>query len=112
MSRPLRIDYPNAWHHVMNRARSGAVLFLDRYEVRPTTLKPVRRGLENEPRDVAIWLIRSMRTEPLMRVGAGIGLNRYSSLSSAVMRVKTKLQESDIILRRPKQSSFAPRLVG
>ena len=23
MSRPLRIDYPNAWHHVMNRARGG-----------------------------------------------------------------------------------------
>ena len=27
MSRPLRIDYPNAWHHVMNRARKGADLF-------------------------------------------------------------------------------------
>jgi hypothetical protein len=28
MSRPLRIDYPNAWHHVMNRARRGQVLFV------------------------------------------------------------------------------------
>ena len=28
MSRPLRIDYPNAWHHVMNRARRGANLFV------------------------------------------------------------------------------------
>ena len=27
MSRPLRIDYPNAWHHVMNRARRGEELF-------------------------------------------------------------------------------------
>jgi REP element-mobilizing transposase RayT len=27
MSRPLRIDYPNAWHHVMNRARRGKELF-------------------------------------------------------------------------------------
>jgi chromosomal replication initiation ATPase DnaA len=34
-----------------------------------------------------------MRAEPLMRVGAGFGLNRYSSVSSAVMRVKTKLQK-------------------
>jgi chromosomal replication initiation ATPase DnaA len=34
-----------------------------------------------------------MRSEPLMRVGAGFGLNRYSSVSSAVMRVKTKLQK-------------------
>ena len=28
-----------------------------------------------------------------MRVGAGFGLNRYSSVNSAVMRVKTKLQK-------------------
>jgi len=30
MSRPLRIEYPNAWHHVMNRARKGADLFVDK----------------------------------------------------------------------------------
>jgi hypothetical protein len=30
MSRPLRIDYPNAWHHVMNRARGGTALFIDK----------------------------------------------------------------------------------
>ncbi len=30
MSRPLRIDYPNAWHHVMNRARRGEDLFVDK----------------------------------------------------------------------------------
>ena len=61
------------------------------YKVRPTKLKAVRRGMENEPRDVAIYLIRSMRAEPLMRVGANFGLNQYSSVSSVVLRVKTKL---------------------
>ena len=30
MSRPLRIDYPNAWHHVMNRARRGTDLFVNK----------------------------------------------------------------------------------
>ena len=30
MSRPLRIEYPNAWHHVMNRARRGQMLFVDK----------------------------------------------------------------------------------
>jgi REP element-mobilizing transposase RayT len=29
MSRPLRIDYPNAWHHVMNCAGRGTDLFVD-----------------------------------------------------------------------------------
>jgi REP element-mobilizing transposase RayT len=63
------------------------------YKIKTTTLKAVRRGIESEPRDVAMYLIRSMRSEPLLRVGAGFGLNRYSSVSSAVMRVKTKLQK-------------------
>jgi putative transposase len=63
------------------------------YEIRPNSLKAVRRGIENEPRDVAMYLIRSMRSEPLIRVGAGFGLNQYSSVRSAVMRVKAKLQE-------------------
>ena len=63
------------------------------YKIRPTKLKAVRRGMENEPRDVAIYLIRSMRSEPLMRVGANFGLNQYSSVSSAVTRVKAKLQK-------------------
>jgi len=63
------------------------------YKVRPTKLKAVRRGMENEARDVAMYLIRSMRAEPLMRVGANFGLNQYSSVSSAVVRVKAKLQK-------------------
>ena len=29
MSRPLRIQYPNAWYHVMNRGRRGEVVFLE-----------------------------------------------------------------------------------
>jgi len=41
-----------------------------------------------------MYLIRSMRSEPLMGVGAAFGLNRNSSVSSAVMRVKTKLQKN------------------
>ena len=28
-SRPLRIDYPNAWHHVMTRGRRGQDHFVD-----------------------------------------------------------------------------------
>jgi chromosomal replication initiation ATPase DnaA len=63
------------------------------YDVKPSTLEIVRRGIENEPRDVAVYLIRSLRSEPLMRAGAEFGMNRYSSVSSAVMREKTKLQK-------------------
>lgn len=30
MSRPLRIQYPNAWYHVMNRGRRGELIFQGR----------------------------------------------------------------------------------
>jgi putative transposase len=30
MSRPLRIQYPNAWYHVMNRGRRGEAVFLSK----------------------------------------------------------------------------------
>ena len=73
------------------------------YKVRPTQLKAVRRGMENEPRDVAMYLIRSMRAEPLMRVGANFGLNQYSSVSSAVVRVKVKLQKDRKFKKRVQQ---------
>jgi hypothetical protein len=29
MARPLRIEYPDAWYHVMNRGRSGENVFAD-----------------------------------------------------------------------------------
>ena len=104
MSRPLRIDYPNAWHHVMNRARRGETfLWIKRIisnlsicfkkQQICSILKAVRCGIENEPRDVVMYLIRSMRCEPLIRVVAGFGLNRDSSVSSAVISVKTKPQK-------------------
>jgi chromosomal replication initiation ATPase DnaA len=52
------------------------------YKVRPTKIKAVRRGIENGPRDVAMYLIRSMCAESLIRVGEKFGLKQYSSVSS------------------------------
>jgi len=30
MSRPLRIQYPDAWYHIMNRGRRGEEIFEDK----------------------------------------------------------------------------------
>ncbi len=46
----------------------------------------VRRGMENEARDVTMNLIRSLRSDPLMKVGPDY------SVKSAVMLVKSRLQ--------------------
>ena len=35
MSRPLRIEYPDAWYHVMNRGRRGLYVLADRYRSHP-----------------------------------------------------------------------------
>ncbi|MBW1704034.1 MAG: hypothetical protein JRJ86_02580 [Deltaproteobacteria bacterium] len=32
MSRPLRIQYPDAWSHVMNRRRRGESVFLEKQD--------------------------------------------------------------------------------
>ena len=29
MARPLRIEYPDAWYHLMNRGRRGEAIFSD-----------------------------------------------------------------------------------
>ena len=57
----------------LNRIVSEVIRY---YEIKPTALTAVRRGIENEPRDVAVYLPRTMRAEPLMRIGPGFGLKR------------------------------------
>ena len=82
MPRPLRIEYPDAWYHVMSRERKGQDVF---------PLKS-RRGVENEARDIAICMLRVIRGEPLAKIGQEFNLNNYSSVSSAVNRVRKKLE--------------------
>lgn len=155
MSRPLRIEYPNAWHHVMNRARREETLFKDKadyqqfidirqeatdlfnvnvaafclvsnhyhlllntpdtdtilsamarnYRREPKALTGIHRGMLNEPRDVAIYLIRTMRLEPLQHIGTIFHLNRYSSVSSVVDREKIRILKDRKIENRVKKIS-------
>ncbi|MFQ5842469.1 MAG: helix-turn-helix domain-containing protein [Thermodesulfobacteriota bacterium] len=67
MARPLRLQFPDAWYHIMNRGR---------------------RGFFNEPRDVAIYLIRNLRCDPLGEIGKSFGIQKYSTVSSAIQRVQ------------------------
>lgn len=45
MSRPLRIEYPDAWHHVMNRGRRLEEIFLDKEDYK-TFLELIRESVE------------------------------------------------------------------
>ena len=60
----------------------------------------VRRGIRNEPRDMAIYLLRNICGEPLMRIGHAFGMTQYSSVSSAVRRITEKQQNDSQFLNR------------
>ena len=70
------------------------------YGVSENSLMAMRRGVVNEPRDVAIYLLRTVRGEPLLSIGEEFGMTRYSSVSSAVERVKKRQQGDRKLLKR------------
>ena len=50
-----------------------------------------RRGHFNEPRNVAVYLIRHLRNDTLNQVGKQFGIKKYSTVSSIVERVKNEM---------------------
>ena len=50
-----------------------------------------RRGVFNEPRNVAIYLARRLRGDSLSEIGDQFQMNKYSSVSSVIERVKAPL---------------------
>jgi putative transposase len=61
------------------------------YQIDEQEINLSRRGMENLPRDVAIYLMRSVSGEALLCIGEVMGIRNYSSVSSAVHRIKNKL---------------------
>ena len=58
------------------------------YNIKETALYVTRRGYFNEPRNVAVYLIRRLRNDTLRHVGQEFGIEKYSTVSSIVERVK------------------------
>ena len=73
------------------------------YKVEEKDIAVVRRGVQNEPRDVAIYLLRTICGEPLMLIGQAFGMTQYSSVSSAVERIKKKRQNDSWFQQRLKE---------
>ena len=58
-----------------------------------------RRGTENLPRDIAIYLVRQLCALTLPQVGKEFGIENYSSVSSVVQRVKVRAQKDKVTQR-------------
>ena len=89
MSRPLRIQYPDAWYHVMNRGRRGESVFLEKQDYSMFVEFPKEVvDMYAKPRNVAIFLIRRCRGEKLEEIGRQFGTTNYSFVSRAIERMK------------------------
>lgn len=61
------------------------------YQVDPAALLRSRRGVPNEPRNMAIYLTRLLRRERLQEIGKHFGVSKCSSVSSTIERVKAEM---------------------
>jgi putative transposase len=61
------------------------------YNIEEAELYVTKRGYFNEPRNVATYLIRRLRNDTLKRVGEQFGIEKYSTVSSIVERVKHEM---------------------
>lgn len=67
------------------------------YGVEEKELLTGQRGKENEPRNVAIYLCRTLRNDTLIELGQEFGMSGYSPAGSAVGRVvKKRLKNQDL----------------
>jgi chromosomal replication initiator protein len=72
------------------------------YKVTVDDILVSKRGHFNEPRNVAIYLIRSIRNDTLKAVGKAFGIDKNSTVGSVVGRVKREMEKDKNISKRVK----------
>jgi hypothetical protein len=61
------------------------------FKLDEAVLKHARRGIENQPRDIAIYLSRCYSRKTLVDIGGAFGISNYSTVGSAVERIKIRM---------------------
>jgi chromosomal replication initiation ATPase DnaA len=69
----------------------------DYYEVGFKELFTPKRGTFNEPRCVAVYLIHRLRPDSLKEIGKVFNLDKNSSVSSIIERMKTRIQNTETL---------------
>jgi len=70
------------------------------YKVTGDDILVSKRGHFNEPRNVAIYLIRCIRNDTLKGVGKAFGIDKNSTVGSVVERVKREMEKNKNISKR------------
>ena len=61
------------------------------YQIEEADLLISRRGVENEARDFAMYMLRVIRSDRLIKIAEEFNLSNYSSVSTAIERIKRKM---------------------
>ena len=61
------------------------------YQKEEADLLISRRGVENEARDFAMYMLRVIRSDRLIKIAEEFNLSNYSSVSTAIERIKRKM---------------------
>lgn len=75
----------------------------DFYEIEPDGLYKSQRGVFNEPRNSAIYLVRKMRHDTLKEIGDQFNIQKYSSVSSSIERMKRQIDDDSKLGKRIEQ---------
>ncbi len=89
----LHLEVPESKSLTPDITRIKAVVCKS-YDVEEGALTFTRRGVTNEPRNAAIYLMRHLRGDSLEEIGREFKVAKYSSVSSVIERMKTKIAKN------------------
>jgi hypothetical protein len=67
------------------------------YGINEDALAASARGVTNDPRDISIYLARTIKGDSLKQIGEDFGVEKYSTVGSAIARVKAKIQNDQMV---------------
>ena len=75
-------------------------LVCNAYRMDVDDLIMTKRGIANEPRSVAIYLVRCFTGETLKKIGQEFNISNYSSVSSVVERMRMQIFKDKKLRKR------------
>jgi len=70
------------------------------YQIEKNILLKSRKGVFNEPRNVAIYLMRRLRGDSLIEISKIFEMKKYSSVSSIIERLKAQMAKDRSLRKR------------
>ena len=70
------------------------------FSITDDTLGSSARGITNTPRDISIYLARAMKGESLKQIGEHFEIEKYSTVASAIARVKGMIETDKRVAER------------